>query len=100
MTDELEKMSCLFSKLSRQKDLAQFDTDEEAEAERLSHALCDLEQSFNRYVKELFPKLLAANDDDVLVALQDIGDELRHVAYHLRDSRFLAVYTDDGQKSL
>jgi len=46
----------------------------------------------------LLPKLL--NEDlspeELNEVLLDIGEELRHILYHIKDPRFFGYLTDDG----
>lgn len=69
--------------------VAQFDTDGEEQAWTLAHALGDLEESFRTVVDGLLPKLVRTNDSrEVESVLHEIGEEFRHVLYHLHDCRF------------
>lgn len=92
--DSVAVMTGLVKKLASQKMLAQHDTREETEAERLAHALCDMKESFETYLNVLFPKLINASDEEIADCLYEIGDEVRHIAYHLQDSKFLALYAE------
>jgi hypothetical protein len=83
-----QTMSELVQKLARQSELAKFDMPHEAEAERLAHALLDLRESFAKYIDVLLPRLLKAPDEEMIGCLYEIGDEFRHIAYHLRDPKF------------
>lgn len=66
------------------------------EASTLVHSLADLEESFVKYANELLPRLLAAGSDQDAIqdVLGDIGDELRHVLYHIQDPKFFRHLTD------
>lgn len=56
----------------------------------LADDLIDLEKSFSLILEDLFPKLLNDNlsSEDLENVLFDIGDEFRHVAYHMGRSSF------------
>jgi hypothetical protein len=70
--------------------VSRHDAAEEKEAETLAHAFLDLEESFQRFTKELLPKLengdLSA--DDIPDVLHAIGEEFRHVLYHIGDPKY------------
>ena len=56
----------------------------------LSHNLSCIEESCIKLTADLFPKLVeeGANPDSLDDLLNDIGEELRHIAYHTSDSRY------------
>jgi hypothetical protein len=96
MNTNVQTMIDLTRKLERQATLTRYQPGEESEAERLAHALCDIRDSFDKYLHVLFPKLVAAGDEEVMDCLEEIGDEVRHIAYHLRDSKFLLMYVQQA----
>ena len=60
------------------------------EAAAIAHALVDIQEATTKLYDELVPKLLAGADlapADFDELLADIGDEFRHMAYHITDSR-------------
>jgi|SRR6266851_2284477 len=73
-----------------------FSTAEWDEANTLVHSLADLEESFDKYVNELLPRLLAADVAGPALeeVLSDITEELRHVVYHLQDPKFFRHLVD------
>jgi hypothetical protein len=73
-----------------------FSTSDWDEANALAHSLADLEESFERYTRELLPRLLAsgADQDSVTDVLAEIAEELRHVLYHVQDPKFFRHLTD------
>ena len=85
----------LANKLKNCSGVSKFD-DTEPEAERLAHSLSDLEHSFTVVLIELLPALLNADGDaEVQEVLLDIGEELRHVLYHIKDPRFFAYLVEE-----
>ena len=67
----------------------QHGTTPEAEAMQIATALLDIEESANALFGSLVPKLLVADPagseaDDLL---QAIGEEYRHILYHIRDTK-------------
>jgi len=73
-----------------------FSTSDRDEVSTLVHSLADLEESFDRYVNELLPRLLAPNVDASSVedVLFEITEELRHVLYHIQDPKFFRHLTE------
>jgi hypothetical protein len=66
------------------------DDADHSEAEALAHAFIDLESSFQKFVQEQLPKLVDADltSEALHDLLLDIGEEFRHILYHLKDPRF------------
>jgi hypothetical protein len=76
--------------MSRCSEVSRYDTDTEKEAWTLAHALLDLEQSFSRFTRELLPKLEREDlsSDDVCDVLHTMGEEFRHILYHIGDPKY------------
>lgn len=83
--------------LSRCPAVTKFDTDQDKEAWTLAHSLVDLEGSFREVIETLIPKLMRALDEPTEVedVLHEIGEEFRHILYHLRDPRFFRYLHED-----
>lgn len=99
MTQEAARQ--LSERLARLKTVSQFDQPREPQAATLAHSLTDLEQSFREILETLLPKLLdpSLNSDQLNDVLLDIGEELRHILYHIKDPKFFQYLIDDGKKS-
>lgn len=85
-----DEIVSLAQRLTRVPDVSSFDEQDEPEAWALAHTLSDLEESFETALHKLMPKLVRpgiTNEelDDVLL---DIGEELRHILYHIENSKF------------
>ncbi|MEE9336259.1 MAG: hypothetical protein V3U65_19390 [Granulosicoccaceae bacterium] len=92
--DDAQSIMQLAKKLKKYSCVSKFD-DNEPEAERLAHSLSDFERSFNVVLKELLPILIKADgNEEVQEALLDIGEELRHILYHIKDPKFFAYLND------
>jgi hypothetical protein len=90
----------LAERLARLKAVSQFDVPGEPQAATLVHSMTDLEGSFRTILDVLLPKLLNASvdTDELNDVLLDIGEELRHVLYHIRDPKFFGyLECDDGE---
>lgn len=80
----------LTERLARVKSVSQFDQPGEPQAATLAHSLTDLEKSFREILETQLPRLLDESlaPDQLNDVLLDIGEELRHVLYHIRDPKF------------
>ena len=67
----------------------------------LAHALSDLEQSLRVLLDAHFPRLLLndAARTDLTDVLLDMGEEFRHILYHLNDASFYSYLTDQDPPS-
>jgi hypothetical protein len=85
-----ERYLKLVDVLSRCEAVSRYDSPNEPQASTLAHAFLDLEDSFRRFVDHHLPGLMRQDmsEQEICDRLQDIGDELRHVAYHMRDMQF------------
>ena len=70
--------------------VTRYDTPNEEEAWTLAHSLLDLEGSFQKFTRELLPKLEhgKSDPDDIYDILLSIGEEFRHILYHIGDPKF------------
>ena len=84
--------------LSRCRDVARFDKGDESEAWTLAHAFSDLEESFSRVLEDQLPRLSAGElgEAETYALLLDIGEELRHIIYHIKDPKFYGYLFDEG----
>jgi hypothetical protein len=67
------------------------------EAATLAHAFSDLEVSFRKFLDEQLPRLVTAkvSPGEVKDLLLDIGEELRHILYHIRDPKFYKYIAEE-----
>ncbi len=78
----------LAEKLQGYSFVSKFD-DDEPEAWRLAHSLCDVEESLNEILNKFLPVLRKSDDAEAInEALLDIGEEFRHILYHIKDPKF------------
>jgi len=80
----------LANRLSKCYAVSKFDKKGHSEAWTLAHALSDLEQSFRRILDVQLMRLSGEelNESEINDLLLEIGEELRHILYHIRDSEF------------
>jgi len=76
-----EVLDKLADKIKRCANLAQFDTSTHSEANSLSYAFWNLEESFRRFLDELLPKLVLNDltDDEICKVLFQIQTEMEQV---------------------
>jgi hypothetical protein len=76
--------------LSQCPEVTRLSTPGEDEPWALAHHLTDLAESFRVILDELLVKVVSPELDAAARydALMDIGEELRHVMYHIKDARF------------
>ena len=85
-TQSLEQLA---DKLNQFESIRRFDSGGETEAGRLAHSLSHLEESFIEILQNHLPVLLRIDDEESMnQALLDIGEELRHILYHIKDPKF------------
>ncbi len=88
--------SSLQERLQQCPEVARWDEGEWNEAEVLVHAFTDLEESYTTLVENLLPR--AASDEvmgeELVDLLAEIGEEFRHILYHLRDPKFYRYVTE------
>jgi hypothetical protein len=75
--------------LDRSRKVTTFDSEKEKEAHRLAYSLGDIEESVTKFL-ELLPRLMneALTPADIEELLHEIGEEFRHIDYHMRDPRY------------
>ena len=94
--NEFQKLKKLAEKLQQYKFISKFDSDNEPEAWRLAHSLSDLEESFKEILDNYMPALYEADSEAAIQdALLDIGEELRHILYHIKDPKFFDYLFED-----
>jgi hypothetical protein len=77
--------------------VSKYDSPQEKEAWTLAHAFLDLEESFTSFLRSQLPRLKAGGmtPKETYELLFDIGEELRHILYHIRDLRFYDYLRDE-----
>ena len=83
--------------LDRLQPIRKFDSDTDKQAWTIAHALSDIEDSSLKLVRVCIPRLVkqAQSQEEILSALHDVGEELRHILYHVKDTRFFAYLVDE-----
>jgi len=79
----------IIENLRKSKKINSYDSLEEREADTVAHALLDMLESFktvSNFVTKLNESKLTEEEVDEL--LLDVGEELRHIIYHVDDMKF------------
>jgi len=87
-----QRYELLARKLETCIDVAKLDTADEKEAWTLAHDILDLDEAFKELTSGLFRRLESAelSSDEINDVLLEIGEQLRHIRYHIDDSRYFA----------
>lgn len=91
-------LKALAERLSRCPEVTKLDEGKEMEAWTLAHAFGDLEESFRKFLEDQLPRLTqdqleASEIHDLLL---EIGEEFRHVLYHIKDPNFYRYLRHEG----
>lgn len=86
----------IYNLLKNNKKIAKFDDENGEEADRIAHSLIDIKDSFKDIYEKYVPLLENGNlneskIDDVLL---DIGEEFRHILYHIADMKYYNYLQD------
>jgi len=84
------RASLIAERLAKCPEVTKYDNGAEKEAGTLAHAFGDLEESFRAFLNEQLPRLMndRASPEEILDALLEIGEEFRHILYHINDPKF------------
>lgn len=77
-------------RLSNLSGIRKYDTGAYSESQTLARTFAELEESFRKYLDDQLPRLLDpdAEADELFELLIDIGENYRHIIYHILDPRF------------
>jgi hypothetical protein len=84
----IKKLKVLNHNLRKCERVTKHSTKEEDQADTLANALIDIDESvqkINEHITKLYLKELSKNEVDDLIL--DIGEELRHILYHISDTK-------------
>ena len=90
-----ENTIALSERLSSIASVNRFDTPDEPQGVTIAHAVADIQRSCHDVLEVIMPQLIAASSvTDIEDALTDLGEELRHILYHVRDTRYFSYLTE------
>lgn len=95
-SEETKLVQLLYKILKDNKKVAQFDSKNEPGGWRLAYSLSEIEKSCSTFYNKLLPKLKATDkQEDIENILHEIGEEFRHLLYHIEDSKYYSYLFDD-----
>ena len=85
-------LKALAERLETCEQVRRYDTAAEKQAWTLAHNLIDLEGSFRAFLDNHLPKLKVENlsSEQINDLLLEIGEEFRHILYHIKDPAFFS----------
>jgi hypothetical protein len=88
--DSASKLKTISRNIGKSKKVESFDRGHEKESDVLAHSFVDIEETCSKLLNELLPKLIQddLNETEINDLLLDIGEEFRHILYHIEDSKF------------
>ena len=88
--DKVEKFLRITENLKKSRKINSFNHGEFIEAGTIAHGLLDMEDSFVIIMTKFLPILSSDNipEDKIDDTLFDIGEELRHILYHINDMNY------------
>lgn len=96
---EVELLKHLAERLSTCPEVTKYDEGEDEEAWTMAHAFTDLSSSFATFKDKLLPQLLRdeASPARINTLLLEIGEEFRHILYHIKDPRFYRYLVEEDE---
>lgn len=90
-------IKALAERLSHCPDVAKFNAGDDIEGWTLAHSFADIEESCSKFLNDQLPKLAQSelSDSELYELLLDIGEGLRHILYHVKDTKFYQYLQDD-----
>jgi hypothetical protein len=97
-SNSADRIEQLAERLSSCPQVSRFDGPGHNEAWTLAHALVDIQESLERF-KAVAAQLQEGSNGvpEIKDRLLEIGEEFRHVLYHIRDPRFFRYLFEDGE---
>jgi hypothetical protein len=91
------ELKALAERLDRCEQVARYDTATEKQAWALAHSLLDLAESFRTFLDDQLPRLRdeRVSCDELHDILFEIGEEFRHILYHVREPEFYAYLREN-----
>lgn len=85
-----EKLSLMTKNLDKLKKVRSYDSIEEPESHVMAFSFLEIEESCKKLIRNYFPALYSGtlSEEDINDLLLDIGEEFRHIMYHINDMRF------------
>ncbi len=92
---EAEKIKALATIFSTEDKVTRYNDGDYNEAWTLAHGLIDIEESSKKIADQISQLLKGDPKIDAYEQLLDIGEELRHILYHINDTKFYAYLKEE-----
>lgn len=94
---EATNIKALADRLSRCSEVTRFDDAGAKETWIIAESLGHLEESFRKFLDEQLPRLVGGEikESEMYDLLLDIGEEFRHILYHINEPRFYRYLDGD-----
>lgn len=98
-SEEVKQVQLIYNILKDNKKVAQFDSKDEPGGWRLAYSFFEIEKSCLTLYNKLLPKLKKTDkQEDIEKILHEIGEEFRHLLYHIKDNKYYSyLFDEDGQ---
>jgi hypothetical protein len=85
----IDKFILLSRNIEKCKRVTRYSTETYNEVDTFVHALIDIEESLKQIINEDIPKLYLneLNEEDIDDIILNIGEEFRHLLYHIKDTK-------------
>ena len=85
----INKLQAITKNLEKSEKVTKYSTPVENQADTLANAFIDIEESMVTIIREQIPKLYLhnLNSSEVDELLSAIGEEFRHILYHINDTK-------------
>jgi hypothetical protein len=89
-----QDLASLANQLAKCPQVNKYDVANDREAWALTHSFADLESSFRTFLNDQLPQLAKGEltPDDTYDLLLDIGEEFRHILYHIIEQQKFYKY--------
>ena len=90
VTRDAREIKILADRLAAMANIKKYNSNQRDEGTTLAHALSDIEHSCTVLNNHLIPLMFenSLTDEKMCEVLLEIGEELRHIVYHISDSEF------------
>jgi len=90
-----DTVALLADHLKRSTALDSYQSGAEPPEHETAYAVAEISQSALRIVTDIMPRLTKKSDQEgYWNAIEDFREEIRHISFHIRASRYLAVVLD------
>ena len=99
LLENIDDVKSLANLLAKCPEVQALDCGEEKEAWTLAHSFSDIEESLLALLERQLPRLVdqQLEPSEVYDLLLEIGEELRHILYHIKNPKFYKYLQHEGR---